>query len=69
MTLRLLRHWPGPGGAAQELKTAGDRKLNRVRAEPLEEPTDPLPILRNLPERELKESLRQYHKAVDAVLC
>jgi hypothetical protein len=36
-----------------------------VTAQPTEDPVDPLVILRDLPERERKEFLRQYHKAVD----
>jgi Family of unknown function (DUF6247) len=37
-----------------------------VTAQPTEEPADPLVILRDLPEREREEFLRQYHRAVDA---
>jgi Family of unknown function (DUF6247) len=37
-----------------------------VTAQPTEDPTDPLVILRDLPEREHEEFLRQYHQAVDA---
>ena len=33
---------------------------------PTEDPADPLVILRDLPEREHEEFLRQYHQAVDA---
>jgi Family of unknown function (DUF6247) len=32
----------------------------------MEDPCDPLMILRDLPEREREEFLRQYHQAVDA---
>lgn len=44
----------------------GGRKLSRVTAQPTEDPADPLVILRDLPEREHQEFLRQYHRAVDA---
>jgi hypothetical protein len=37
-----------------------------VTAQPTEDPTDPLVILRNLRKREREEFLRQYHRAVDA---
>jgi hypothetical protein len=37
-----------------------------VTAQPTEDPADPLVILRDLPEREREEFLRQYHRAVDA---
>ncbi len=37
-----------------------------MTAQPTEDPTDPLVILRDLPEREREEFLRQYHEAVDA---
>src|SRR5262249_22016076 len=41
---------------------------DRMSAEPVppEDPNDPLVILRDLPERERPEFLRQYHSAVDA---
>ena len=55
-----------PAGAAGRLRTAGGRKLSRVTAQPTEDPADPLVILRDLPEREREEFLRQYHRAVDA---
>jgi hypothetical protein len=45
---------------------AGEHKLSRVSAQPVEDPADPLVILRDLPEREREEFLRQYHQAVDA---
>jgi hypothetical protein len=44
----------------------GGRKLSYVTAQPTEDPADPLVILRDLPEREHEEFLRQYHQAVDA---
>jgi Family of unknown function (DUF6247) len=53
-------------GAAGRLRTAGGRKLSRVTAQPTEEPSDPLVILRNLPEHERGEFLGQYQQAVDA---
>ena len=53
-------------GAAGRLSTAGERRLGRVTAQPTEDPADPLVILRDLPEREHEEFLRQYHQAVDA---
>ena len=37
-----------------------------MTAQPTEDPTDPLVILRDLPEREHEEFLQQYHQAVDA---
>jgi Family of unknown function (DUF6247) len=52
-------------GAACRRGTIGGRKLSRVTAQPTEDPADPLVILRDLPERERKEFLRQYHRAVD----
>jgi len=36
-------------------------------AQPTEDPADPLVILRDLPEPEREEFLRQYYRAVDAV--
>ena len=53
-------------GVAGRPRTAGERKLSRVTAQPTEDPADPLVILRDLPEREREEFLRQYHRAVDA---
>jgi Family of unknown function (DUF6247) len=53
-------------GAAGRLSTAGGRKLSPVTAQPTEDPADPLVILRDLPEPEREEFLRQYHRAVDA---
>ena len=42
--------------------------MDRMSAEPVqvEDPNDPEVILRDLPERERAEFLRQYHEAVDA---
>ncbi|HLK74581.1 MAG TPA: DUF6247 family protein [Streptosporangiaceae bacterium] len=37
-----------------------------MTAQPTEDHADPLVILRDLPEREREEFLRQYHRAVDA---
>jgi hypothetical protein len=37
-----------------------------MAAQPLEDPSDPLVILRSLPDEERAEFLRQYHRAVDA---
>ncbi|MGA2830638.1 MAG: DUF6247 family protein [Streptosporangiaceae bacterium] len=37
-----------------------------MTAQPVEDPSDPLVILRDLPERERAEFLCQYHAAVDA---
>ena len=48
------------------LRPSGGRKLSRVTAQSTEDPADPLVILRDLPEREHEEFLRQYHRAVDA---
>ena len=42
------------------------RRLSCVTAQPTEDSADPLVILRDLPERERGEFLRQYHQAVDA---
>jgi hypothetical protein len=53
-------------GAADRLSTARERRLGRVTAQPTEDPADPLVILRDLPEREHEEFLRQYHQAVDS---
>jgi hypothetical protein len=36
-----------------------------MTVQPTEDPADPLVILRDLPEREREEFLRQYHLAVD----
>jgi hypothetical protein len=52
-------------GAAGRLGTGRRRKLSRVTAQPMEDPADSLVILRDLPEQERKEFLRQYHRAVD----
>lgn len=43
-----------------------ERTLGCVTAQPTEDSADPLVILRELPEREREEFLRQYHRAVDA---
>ena len=48
------------------MRAAGGRKLSHVTAQPMEDPSDPLTILKDLPEREREEFLRQYHQAVDA---
>jgi uncharacterized protein DUF6247 len=53
-------------GAAGRLGVTSERKLSHVTAQPTEDPADPLVILRDLPEREHEEFLRQYHQAVDA---
>lgn len=45
---------------------AGRRRLSPVTAQPTEDPADPLVILRDLPEQEHEEFLRQYHQAVDS---
>jgi len=55
-----------PGRCGGSLRTAGERNLSHVTAQPTEDPADPLVILRELPEREREEFLRQYHQAVDA---
>lgn len=41
-------------------------RLDAMSAQPIEDPSDPVVILRGLPERERDEFLRQYHAAVDA---
>ena len=51
---------------AGSLTIPGERKLRHVTAQPTVDPADPLVILRDLPEREREEFLRQYHRAVDA---
>ena len=45
-----------------------ERTLDGMSAEPVrdEDPSDPEVILRDLPERERAEFLRQYHEAVEA---
>jgi len=53
-------------GAVGRVRTARERKLSHMTAQPTEDPADPLVILRDLPEREREELLRQYHRAVDA---
>jgi hypothetical protein len=61
------RAYGGDGsGAAGGPRAASGRKLGRVTAQPTEDSADPLVILRDLPEREREEFLRQYHQAVDA---
>jgi hypothetical protein len=55
---------PGPAGATGRLNATGEPRLSRVTAQPTEDPTDPLVILRDLPEREREEFLLQYHRAV-----
>ena len=42
--------------------------MDRMSAEPVQvdDPNDPAVILRDLPDRERAEFLRQYHEAVDA---
>jgi hypothetical protein len=54
------------GWCAAQPRRAGERKLSYVTAQPTEDPADPLVILRELPEREREEFLRQYHRAVAA---
>lgn len=44
----------------------GERRLGAVTTQPMEDPTDPLTILRDLPEPEREEFLGQYRRAVDA---
>lgn len=53
-------------GAAGRLWATGGHRLDSVTAQAAEDPADPLVILRDLPEREREEFLRQYHRAVDA---
>jgi len=43
-----------------------ERRLRVMTAQPMEDPSDPLVILRDLPERERDEFLNQYRTAVDA---
>jgi DNA-binding transcriptional MocR family regulator len=67
----------GPGAVSRSTASAhhrrphhsmavGRRNLGWMTAQPAEDPGDPVVILRNLPERERDEFLRQYHHAVDA---
>src|SRR5580658_3722059 len=59
--------FPRPlAGAVGSRRTAGVRTLRLVTAQPAEDPADPQVILRDLPQRERDEFLRQYHQAVDA---
>jgi Family of unknown function (DUF6247) len=66
--------WPEPAPMGRHtcrcgvgrLATAAARKLSLVTAQPAEDPADPQVILRDLPQRERDEFLRQYHQAVDA---
>ena len=62
----IMQHLRVLAGAAGRLRTLSGRKLILVTAQPTEDPADPLVILRDLPERERGEFLRQYHQAVDA---
>lgn len=62
----IMQHLRVLAGAAGRLRTLSGRKLILVTAQPTEDPADPLVILRDLPEREREEFLRQYHQAVDA---
>lgn len=70
----MLSGWPdlGPAGPLRPSRCGGQaedgvrRKLRFVTAQSAEDPADPLVILRDLPEREREEFLRQYHRAVDA---
>ena len=55
-----------PSRCGGQARPASGRKLSHVTAQPTEDPADPLVILRDLPEREHEEFLRQYHQAVDA---
>ena len=60
----IMQHLRVLAGAAGRLRTLSGRKLILVTAQPTEDPADPLVILRDLPERERGEFLRQYHQAV-----
>ena len=53
-------------GTADGPRASVGRELSHVTAQSTEDPADPLVILRDLPEREHAEFLRQYHQAVDA---
>lgn len=55
-----------PSQCGGKLRPLDRRKLIRVTAQPTEDSADPLVILRDLPQREHEEFLRQYHRAVDA---
>ena len=61
-----MQHLRVLAGAAGSLRTLSGRKLSLVTTQPTEDPADPLVILRDLPEREPEEFLRQDHQAVDA---
>ena len=62
----IMQHLRVLAGATDRLRTLSGRRLILVSAQPTEDPADPLMILRDLPEREREEFLRQYHQAVDA---
>jgi hypothetical protein len=53
-------------GTADGPRASVGCELSHVTAQSTEDPADPLVTLRDLPEREHAEFLRQYHQAVDA---
>lgn len=59
----MAARWRGTAGIR-----SAERRLGGMSAEPVrdEDPSDPEAILRDLPERERTEFLRQYHEAVEA---
>jgi hypothetical protein len=62
----IMQHLQVLTSAAGRLGTLIGRKLILVSGQPTEGPAEPLMILRDLPEREREEFLRQYQQAVDA---
>jgi hypothetical protein len=54
------------GGPANGFPGTFGTRLGAMSAQPIENPSDPVVILRSLPEPERDEFLRQYHAAVDA---
>ena len=59
----MTARWRGTASIQGTERTLGDMSADPVRDE---NPSDPEVILRDLPERERAEFLRQYHEAVEA---
>ena len=59
----MAARWRGTTSIQGTERTLGDMSADPVRDE---NPSDPEVILRDLPERERAEFLRQYHEAVEA---
>ena len=62
------RRWPIQQPSREAPNVRAGSNLNRMPAEPVqvEDPNDPEVIVRDLPEQERAEFLRQYHEAADA---